>query len=417
MKTLCYTSVLLLFTGALPLNAAAHGAVSYPISRQYQCYKDGGYWGESVDTIPNAGCRASFLVSHAYPFTQWHEISANPSPNDQQAAIERAVPNGLLCAAGDPKKRGLDRPQSEGWKTTTIYPGPLELTWDLMAPHNPSRAIVYITKDNTFQNRELRWSDLREIYRGVMPNPRQRNAPQRYIIPLEIPNITGRAIIYSLWQREDTGNEVFFNCSDVIVKGDDEAGNPTQPAEPGEEWNEEQPFIKYGITPKAGEHVRFRILGGPGGMELVDLNIPVSAQNADDYRWAEELARELNQSHSDVVMIGVKQHGQIQYEPTLALVHTNLVWVKDSAYTSALSIFTDEKPSQPQPGVPGDKVWPEGIGSYETGETVVKGLDGQRWRCRPFPQGGWCNINHPAYAPGGAHMATSAAAQAWEPVK
>lgn len=47
-----------------------------------------------------------------------------------------------------------------------------------------------------------------------------------------------------------------------------------------------------------------------------------------------------------------------------------------------------------------DYVYPDGIGSYQSGQTVVLGSDGQRYRCRPFPNGGWCNVNASAYAPG-----------------
>lgn len=48
-----------------------------------------------------------------------------------------------------------------------------------------------------------------------------------------------------------------------------------------------------------------------------------------------------------------------------------------------------------------DYVYPDGIGSYIAGKTIVLGSDGDRYRCRPFPQGGWCNIDSPYhYAPG-----------------
>ncbi|MEW5250918.1 lytic polysaccharide monooxygenase auxiliary activity family 9 protein [Microbulbifer sp. 2201CG32-9] len=48
-----------------------------------------------------------------------------------------------------------------------------------------------------------------------------------------------------------------------------------------------------------------------------------------------------------------------------------------------------------------DYVYPQGIGNYVVGQTIVLGTDGNRYRCRPFPHGGWCNINSPYhYAPG-----------------
>lgn len=48
-----------------------------------------------------------------------------------------------------------------------------------------------------------------------------------------------------------------------------------------------------------------------------------------------------------------------------------------------------------------DYVYPDAIGQYVVGETIVLGSDGYRYQCRPFPHGGWCNINSPYhYAPG-----------------
>lgn len=47
-----------------------------------------------------------------------------------------------------------------------------------------------------------------------------------------------------------------------------------------------------------------------------------------------------------------------------------------------------------------DHVYPQGIGSYQPGQTVVLGSDGLRYRCRPFPNGGWCNVAGTAYVPG-----------------
>lgn len=44
-------------------------------------------------------------------------------------------------------------------------------------------------------------------------------------------------------------------------------------------------------------------------------------------------------------------------------------------------------------GTCSDHVFPQGLGSYQPGQTVVLGNDGQRYRCRPCPNGGWCNIS------------------------
>lgn len=48
-----------------------------------------------------------------------------------------------------------------------------------------------------------------------------------------------------------------------------------------------------------------------------------------------------------------------------------------------------------------DYVYPDGIGQYVPGETIVLGRDGNTYQCRPYPEGGWCNINSAIhYEPG-----------------
>lgn len=57
---------------------------------------------------------------------------------------------------------------------------------------------------------------------------------------------------------------------------------------------------------------------------------------------------------------------------------------------------------KPDPGTPSryDYVYPDGLGRDVPGTAVVKGRDGKRYGCRPFPEGGWCNIDADTYRPG-----------------
>lgn len=419
--TVLFMAATMVFGVTIPKAAYSHGAVSWPISRQYQCYKMGGFWG-AVEDIPNSGCRASVKVSQQYPFIQWNEVAANPHPYNDPEAIKKAVPDGLLCAAGDIKKKGLDEPQTAGWKLTPIKTGKMELTWDATAPHNPARYTIYITKQGAaFQNRALQWSDLEVLAKGAMPMPIKTSTPQQYKIPVTIPaGRSGKAIIYSVWQREDAGNEGFFNCSDVQIQGntdDNEDNNP--PPDQVDEWLEEQAFVKPDYpNPTPGEIIRFRLLGGNNnsGSEVVDARLPITSDIANNYRWAEKLASIVNETGKQYLKIGIKKNGDIQFDPSEQHIHENMVWVKDNRYTSSMTIIANEdKPDDKPDDIPGNvKAWPTGIGSYEPGKTVVKGKDGNLWRCRPFPQGAWCNINHPAYEPGGTGMAKEESAQAWE---
>lgn len=73
--------------------------------------------------------------------------------------------------------------------------------------------------------------------------------------------------------------------------------------------------------------------------------------------------------------------------------------VSDGSASNATTVsITHRKPTS---GGTYDYVYPEGIGSYVAGQTVVLGSDGNRYRCRPYPEGGWCNINSAYhYGPG-----------------
>lgn len=77
------------------------------------------------------------------------------------------------------------------------------------------------------------------------------------------------------------------------------------------------------------------------------------------------------------------------------------VTVRLSVSDGAASASTTVAITQRKPGGSYDHVYPAGIGSYVPGQTVVLGSDGNRYRCRPHPEGGWCNVNSAYhYAPG-----------------
>lgn len=85
----------------------------------------------------------------------------------------------------------------------------------------------------------------------------------------------------------------------------------------------------------------------------------------------------------------------------------------NSGSSDMITVTTQEQTSDDNTDLP---VWPAGIGSYQSGKTVVIGTDGKQWQCRPFPYGGWCNIKAAVYEPGGSNMATSDSDRAWDQV-
>ena len=111
-----------------------HGSPAIPISRQYQCYKEGGYyWPADGSGIPQSDCKAAYqLVYHKYldksgivvpkeegksainsknavdiieqsnyQFRQWNEASKNVADYNNPDAVKAAIPDGQLCSAGN----------------------------------------------------------------------------------------------------------------------------------------------------------------------------------------------------------------------------------------------------------------------------------------------------------------------------
>ncbi|WP_244652998.1 lytic polysaccharide monooxygenase [Pseudomonas syringae] len=51
-------------------------------------------------------------------------------------------------------------------------------------------------------------------------------------------------------------------------------------------------------------------------------------------------------------------------------------------------------------GQPYDAIYPQGIGTYVAGTTVLQPEDGKVYECKPFPASGWCTISGHHYTPG-----------------
>jgi chitin-binding protein len=323
--------------------AAAHGAVGYPIARQYQCRVEEGYWHpEDGSGIPQADCRAAFRAGNqsAYPFTQWNEVSANPvgQGNDLEK-LKEAVPDGLLCAGGDRKKAGLDVPAAQ-WRKTRLVPhnGHVELVWENTQSHNPARMRVFISKPAYNPTVPLRWGDMQQIYDAPAPTPIPANGAGHlpgtvqtfYKLDVTLPpGRTGDAVLYSYWQRADAGNEGFFNCSDVSIATDeDTAAFP---------WVENVALVEAGFKPRAGEQVRFRVFGGGAqGKELVDLRVPITAENTDPAVWSKQLNDQLGR-YGNTVKIGKRNGNAVEFdvkEPA-----ANKIWLKPDT-SSALGIIS-----------------------------------------------------------------------------
>lgn len=382
MKSMIRILGIILLWGIGIQDATAHGAVSVPIARQYQCRLEGGYdWPQDGSGITHPDCRMAYQSAGNSPFAfqQWNEISANPQGwGDNQQELEKAVPNGLICSAGDRRKAGLDLAPSSIWRKTQVVPanGKIEVRWDGTQAHNPARMRVYLSKPSYNPSQPLHWTDLEKIYDEPAPAPEPANGGGRlsnvttfYRLNVPVPaGRTGGAVLVSYWQRQDSGNEGFFNCSDITIG--------TGTIDPGFPWLDSAPYLESGFAPKVGDTVRFRVMGGSArGAEVVDVHHPITETNHPPTVWAKELADDLNRRYNSYVQIGVRSGNEIQYNA--ADLAANRIWLK-SGYSSAMGIIDGPEPTPP---IMGTLTVPN---SVKGGDQVPVNVDAQSAEGRPL---------------------------------
>ncbi|WP_299594458.1 lytic polysaccharide monooxygenase [uncultured Microbulbifer sp.] len=452
---------------ALPaLDALAHGTMEIPESRIYNCFLN------NPENPSDPACAAAKALGSTQPFYDWNEINQANAAGNHRAL----VPDGQLCSGGRSKYAGMDLARSD-WQATPVTPkadGTFDFTFWATAPHATDEWVFYITRSGYTGTEPLKWGDVFEFCRlGNVPV----GADKRYTLNCPLPQLTGKHVIYTTWQRSDSP-EAFYTCTDVVL-GD---GTPSN-------WADEGALQAHSDL-TSGSEISLRLFNGSGNdMETVTLQLQQDATAAE---WAFAFANAVN-SQSQYARIGVldpssdtiapvqsASQNRVYTQAELNLSHevdiqpangngaptaaittsTNSVtgagsvnlsaanasdpdgdplsyrWQIMSGSGATLTSTTDRDValnlSAPQAvqtvvvelsvsdgqaadtssvsithapvstgGDDYDYAYPDGIGSYAPGETVVLGSDGQRYQCRPFPEGQWCNINSAYhYAPG-----------------
>lgn len=324
------SSVLL---SVMPTTVSAHGYMDSPKARQAFCQADGGYWWpEDGSNIPNLACRAAFLESGTVQFVQDIEFSVNTADYLNQAAVEKTVPNGTLCAGGDNAKRGMDLPSAH-WQRSDVVPnanGEIQIRYLAATPHNPSFWQFYLTKPSFNAATDvLTWADLELVQEhGNIDFVKDAEGNRYYEMNVAIPQgRNGDAILYSRWQRNDVVGEGFYNCSDINIVND---AGPTDPAA----WTSVGYFVRQGQNAAVGDTVWVRLFDETG-QEVINQQLKITTQNQTN--WQQALASQLNLDYAHLVQIGVQsQAGDITYNAQDVL--TNEVFSSDENYTYALSV-------------------------------------------------------------------------------
>ncbi len=127
-----------------------------------------------------------------------------------------------------------------------------------------------------------------------------------YELDVPLPaNRSGKAVLYTRWQRVDVVGEGFYNCSDInFVNGDSTPG----------QWFDKGAYLTAGQLGKAGETALLRVFDAQG-QELLQHSLPLKAGQIANQAWALELAQQVNGLYSQQLQIGLLTNGSISLQP------------------------------------------------------------------------------------------------------
>ncbi|QRK12072.1 lytic polysaccharide monooxygenase [Archangium violaceum] len=300
----------------------AHGSMEIPISRVYNCYKEG------PETPKSAACKAAIAYGGTQAFYDWNGVRQG-NANDRHREI---IPDGKLCSAGNESHKSLDLARND-WPAKLIAPnssGRFEFVYHATAPHAGRYFQFYVTKDGYNPLQPLKWSDLEATPFCTVTSVTLQN--NRYTMSCPFPSgKRGRHVIYNIWQRSDSP-EAFYACIDVDFGSAGIAAS---------DWKELEP-VQAREDLRAGSKVTFRVFDRDGrDVERHELRLEDEVSPA--AHWLVRLARQVN-AHSRYVRVGALEAGG-GIAPVEAR-QGNSVYVRDAGYRIQIDI---EKPVSGEP--------------------------------------------------------------------
>lgn len=205
-KTLkaCGISAVVLGSLLAASQAFAHGYISSPKSRVIQCKENG------IESPTHPACIAAKAAGNGGLYTP-QEVAVGGVRDNH----EYYIPDGRLCSVGRSNLFGMDLARTD-WPATNVSAGPLQFVWTNTAAHKTMYFRYYITKQGYNHAQPLRWSDLELIHDSGKADQEQFSYHT-----VQMPQRTGRHIVYSIWQRdwERDSAEGFYQCVDVNYAG------------------------------------------------------------------------------------------------------------------------------------------------------------------------------------------------------
>ena len=333
-----------------PGAALAHGAPEFPISRQYNCFKN--------PSLP--ACQAAIAYGGEQAIYDWNGVN-QANANGNHKAV---VPDLKICAGGQEKFKGFDLARAD-WPATAYSPGAdgkYEYRYNATAPHRSLNWTFFLTRDGWNPTTSpLRWSDLEQVQQ-LGPDQIVTNGKTIYTMKLTLPKRTGKHVLFSAWQRSDS-TEAFYACSDV-----DFGGGTTPPGTPSDMKQIGQVSAAQDLPP--GSTVKLRVFNGAGNdLETISITLGTAAAKA---VWLGQIAAKVNQT-SGYLKVGTLQGGSV-IVPSGATVMDVYLQHANSGASYAMDVVLPTTPPNP----PGGTAWTEGA-SYTVGQIV--NYQGRQYRC------------------------------------
>lgn len=214
----CGISAVVLGSLLVASQAFAHGYVSSPKSRVIQCKENG------IESPTHPACIAAKAAGNGGLYTP-QEVAVGGVRDNH----EYFIPDGRLCSVGRSNLYGMDLARTD-WPATNVSAGPLQFVWTNTAAHKTMYFRYYITKEGYNHAQPLRWSDLELIHDSGKADQEQFSYHT-----VQMPQRTGRHIVYSVWQRdwERDAAEGFYQCIDVNYTGGSNSSVPTSSSSVG----------------------------------------------------------------------------------------------------------------------------------------------------------------------------------------
>ena len=200
-------------------SATAHGAVSDPVTRAYDCNQRWQSPGSPGMQAQDPMCYQAYQADPNAMYN-WNGLFREGVAGRHQAA----VPDGTLCSGGltqGGRYAALDVP---GRWNAVNKPNSFTLKLNDPSSHGADYLRIYITRQGFDPlTQRLTWGDLELV------TETGRQAPtQTYTAQVNAGSRTGRHIVYTIWQASHL-DQSYYACSDVVFGGgtDPIPSNPT----------------------------------------------------------------------------------------------------------------------------------------------------------------------------------------------